>query len=96
MDSDSVPIPLRPLADASSEHEDMKTLIARMHKKYGGFRHVTEDMLLKEMAAGNNGYTEQDDDEAEHEKGTPEYLVEKKATVVQELGYEPSTPSAIC
>jgi hypothetical protein len=83
------------LADASAENEDMKTMIARMHKKYGGFRHVTEDILLKEIAGGNNGYTEQEDDDAEQEKGTPEYLMEKKATMVQELGYGLSTPSAI-
>jgi len=87
MDLDSVPISLRPFVDRSSENEDMKTMIARMHKKYGGFRHVTEEMVLKEIEAGNNGYTEQDEDEADPEKGTPEYVMEKKASIVQELGY---------
>jgi hypothetical protein len=90
MDPDSVPIPLRPSADAASESDDIKTMIARMHRRYGGFRHVTEEMLEKEVAAGNSGYTEQDDAEAETEKGTPEYLMAKKTAIVQDLGYEMS------
>ena len=92
---DSVQIPLRPLADATSESEDMKTMIARIHKKYGGFRHVTEEMLLKEVAAGNNGYTEQGDAEAEAEKGTLEHLMAKKDAIVQDLGYELSWSSRV-
>jgi hypothetical protein len=95
MDSESVPIPLRPLADATSESEDMKTMIARMDKKYGGFRHVTEEMLLKEVAAGNNGFSEQDDAEAETEKGTLEHLMAKKEAIVQDLGYELSWSSRV-
>jgi hypothetical protein len=90
---DTAPISLRPLADGNSENEDLKTVIARMHKKYGGFRHVTEEMLEKEIEdeiAGNNGYSEQDDDEADLDKGTPEYIAEKKASMVQQLGYEMS------
>ena len=74
----------------------MKTMIARMHRRYGGFRHVTEEMLETEIAAGNRGYTEQDDAEADSEKGTPEYLLAKKTAIVQDLGYELSESPHVC
>jgi mediator of RNA polymerase II transcription subunit 17, fungi type len=89
-----IPISLRPLPKQKHEFESLKSIAGRIHSKYGGFRHITEDELRSQMSESGPGVdmstvgAEVGDAEtnASQEKGSQEYIAANRMKMMQYLG----------
>jgi hypothetical protein len=94
--SSSLPLSLRPWPGQKAEHDQLQFTIGRMQLEHGGFRQITEDALIQEIADAKNGDKPADEQSAEAhapqvgdvkgEKGTKEYIIAMKAKMMQNLG----------
>jgi hypothetical protein len=87
---------LRAWPKEDKEQNQLKNLVARMHKQYNGFRNITEEKLEEELTAagGAEGGTEsveaatqEDDSPSETIKGSEEYVFVQKMKMKQHLEY---------
>jgi Subunit 17 of Mediator complex len=97
LNSSSLPLSLRPWPRQKAGHDQLQFTIGRMQLEHGGFRQIKEDALIQEIAAAKNSDKSVDGQSAEGdapqvgdnvgEKGTKEYIMAKKAKMMQHLGY---------
>jgi mediator of RNA polymerase II transcription subunit 17, fungi type len=90
----TIPISLQPWPKQNDENENLKKIAERIHRKYGGLRHITEEELraqISQTSLDSNGThgdvsAEEDKIEAESQKGTPEYITANGRQMLQYLG----------
>jgi mediator of RNA polymerase II transcription subunit 17 len=90
----TIPISLQPWPKQNDENDSLKKIAERIHRKYGGIRHITEDELQAQIAQTSLNSNEKQDDmsaeddkiEAESEKGTTEYIAANGRQMMQYLG----------
>jgi mediator of RNA polymerase II transcription subunit 17, fungi type len=89
-----IPISLRPLPKQKPEFDSLKSIAGRIHTKYGGFRHITEDELRRQISEPDHGLdmttdgaeVGESDIDASQEKGTQEFIAANRMKMMQYLG----------
>jgi mediator of RNA polymerase II transcription subunit 17, fungi type len=89
----SMPLALQPWPKQSDDLNSLKAITGRIHAKYGGFRHITEDELRKQIedegedATGKPAVVSAKDEsvEAESEKGSTQYITANRLKMMQYL-----------